>query len=540
MDIMTLALAKSYTKKSLSGMGALQGKNCTVQSVTPIAGGNRVTLAWTSDSGSSQTTSFDVMDGAKGERGEKGEKGDTGEQGAAGATGPQGAQGAQGLQGVQGIQGEKGDPGEKGEKGDQGIQGIKGDKGDDGYPFLIYKEYATLSEFDAADFPEVGLMFMVKEWVDGSGFPIYRFTGADETPAYSLITYMNTSGIKGEKGDKGDQGEQGIQGEKGEKGDKGDKGDQGEQGIQGEAGAQGVQGEQGEQGIQGVPGEKGDDGFSPSASVKQLSDGAEIEITDKSGTTKATVKNVSGELIPSVSKYQSGTVTIPSTTISSHGFSRFQVTLSEAMPDTDYCVVIKSTGTIGVEGKVAVDGATFTQTGFYLAVTNSTDNEITVSGNVAWQAFNLMTDAALLADEAQIAANKTDIATLKTSVATNTTGITALKTRSQAVCTSVKIKANGLTARKSGKVVTVNGATQFSADLTRNSWIEIATLPSGYRPSNYEYGAAVIDSGEGSVACPIDVDASGSMRVFIYEKSIPTTLSLNDHYVFISLCFTQN
>ncbi len=120
-----------------------------------------------------------------------------------------------GKTGAQGIQGAKGDKGDTGEQGLQGIQGIKGDKGDDGYPFLIYKEYSSLDEFDAAHFPEIGLMFMVKT---GENFPVYRYTGDVDTP-YSFVTELATSeGIKGEKGDKGDTGEQGIQGEAGKDG----------------------------------------------------------------------------------------------------------------------------------------------------------------------------------------------------------------------------------------------------------------------------------------------------------------------------------
>lgn len=123
----------------------------------------------------------------------KGEKGDKGDIGA------QGIRGEQGAQGVQGI---------------QGIQGIKGDKGDDGYPFLIYLEYTDISEFDVNDFPEIGLMFMVK--ADGSdSFPVYRYTGNKDTP-YSYVTSLNGGeGIKGDKGDKGDAGEQGVPGTNG-------------------------------------------------------------------------------------------------------------------------------------------------------------------------------------------------------------------------------------------------------------------------------------------------------------------------------------
>ena len=88
----------------------------------------------------------------------------------------------------------------KGEKGD------KGDKGDDGYPFLIYKQYDDISEFNEADFPETGLMFMIMTAVPDNGYPVYRYD-ASEDPPYSFITYLQSEAIKGEKGDKGDTGD---------------------------------------------------------------------------------------------------------------------------------------------------------------------------------------------------------------------------------------------------------------------------------------------------------------------------------------------
>lgn len=92
-------------------------------------------------------------------------------------------------------------------------------------------------------------------------------------------------GAKGDKGDKGDQGIQGIQGPKGPKGDKGDKGATGQQGPQGETGPRGLQGDKGE---------KGEDGFSPIANVVKSGDTATITITDKNGTTTASVSDGAG------------------------------------------------------------------------------------------------------------------------------------------------------------------------------------------------------------------------------------------------------
>ena len=66
MDIITLTLSKKYTDESLLGGGAVRGKNCTIQSKTPIEGGTRIVFAWTLDNGTVQTTSVDVMDGEQG------------------------------------------------------------------------------------------------------------------------------------------------------------------------------------------------------------------------------------------------------------------------------------------------------------------------------------------------------------------------------------------------------------------------------------------------------------------------------------------
>lgn len=223
------ALSKKYTEDSMAGAGAVAGVPCQIQSITPITGGNRVTFKWIDNNGDPHTQTMDVLDGATGPQGEKGDRGE------------QGFPGEQGIQGIQGPQGIQGAAGAQGPQGVQGVQGIQGPKGDDGYPFLIYKQYDDISEFDESDFPEVGLMFMVMvededpETHESIGYPIYRYTGVG-TPPYSLVVHLASQGIKGEKGDKGDTGAQGVQGEKGDKGDKGDTGAQGPQGVQGETG----------------------------------------------------------------------------------------------------------------------------------------------------------------------------------------------------------------------------------------------------------------------------------------------------------------
>lgn len=199
VDNETLAVAMSYTKNSLAGAGALKGVPCQIQSIVEIPDGKRLTFLWEDNDGNEHTSTCDLMNGQQGIQGIQGEQG------------LQGIQGDRGLQGPQGIQGEVGPQGLQGAQGIQGIQGIQGPKGDDGYPFLIYKQYDDISEFDESDFPEIGLMFMIMTFVEDEGYPVYRYTGEGETP-YSLVVYMNTEGIKGDKGDTGDTGAQGPQG----------------------------------------------------------------------------------------------------------------------------------------------------------------------------------------------------------------------------------------------------------------------------------------------------------------------------------------
>ena len=236
LDVIGLSLANSYTDEEVAGGGAIKGKNAVVDDISKSDKKNTVRFKWTLDDGTVLTGNMEVLDGEDGPKGDKGDRG---------AIGPQGLQGIQGVQGETGLTGPQGPQGIQGIQGEQGIQGPKGDKGDDGYPFLIYKQYDDISEFNASDFPEIGLMFMVMvEDIDPEdpshslGYPVYRYTGSG-TPPYSLVVHLGTQGIKGDKGDKGDTGAQGPKGDTGEQGAKGEKGEKGD------TGAQGIQGEQG-------------------------------------------------------------------------------------------------------------------------------------------------------------------------------------------------------------------------------------------------------------------------------------------------------
>lgn len=87
IDAKTLAASKKYTDTEIAGGGAIKGKNCTIDSITPITGGNRVTFKWTLDNGTVQTGTMDVMDGAEGAQGPQGIQGPAGADGADGEDG---------------------------------------------------------------------------------------------------------------------------------------------------------------------------------------------------------------------------------------------------------------------------------------------------------------------------------------------------------------------------------------------------------------------------------------------------------------------
>lgn len=214
IDKKAYALANGYTDETVIGGGAIKGKNCTISKIEDIDGGHRITFGWTLDNGTTKSQTLDVKDGVDGYSPTVVENANNTESDyKLDITDATGTFTTPNLMGRQGIQGPKGERGETGLQGQQGIQGVKGEKGDDGYPFLIYKQYEVgIEEFNEADFPEVGLMFMVHVFEEGKGYPVYRYTADGTDTPYSLITYMNTEGIKGEKGDKGDAGEQGIAG----------------------------------------------------------------------------------------------------------------------------------------------------------------------------------------------------------------------------------------------------------------------------------------------------------------------------------------
>ena len=91
MDYETYGAIKTYVNNTMQGAGAVSGKPCQIQDITPISGGNRVTFLWEDNSGASHLSTMEVMDGA------------TGPQGTQGPRGTQGPIGPQGIQGETGI-----------------------------------------------------------------------------------------------------------------------------------------------------------------------------------------------------------------------------------------------------------------------------------------------------------------------------------------------------------------------------------------------------------------------------------------------------
>ncbi len=69
MDLIAYKASKTYTDKTAEEFGGLKGANCTIKSITPISGGNRITFEWENTSGVTQEGTLDVMDGVDGDDG---------------------------------------------------------------------------------------------------------------------------------------------------------------------------------------------------------------------------------------------------------------------------------------------------------------------------------------------------------------------------------------------------------------------------------------------------------------------------------------
>ena len=236
------ALAKKSIHDATQGISMVEGKPCTIKSISDITGGHRVTFEWTADDGTTKTESMDVMDGVQGIQGPKGETGNTG---ATGATGPAGANGqAATIQVGTVSSGASAGVTNSGTsqnavfnfvlpKGDKGEKGADGADGADGKSFEIKARFQTEADLIAA-------------YPSGPANPSDAyFVGTGNNPdLYVWLTesseWHNSGKIAGVKGDKGDT---------------------------------------------------GDDGFSPVASVSKSGNTVTISIRDKTGQTTATVQD---------------------------------------------------------------------------------------------------------------------------------------------------------------------------------------------------------------------------------------------------------
>lgn len=211
--------------------------------------------------------------------------------------------------------------------------------------------------------------------------------GADATVTNSgdshnvVLDFGIPTGAQGPKGDTGIQGPRGPQGFQGPKGDTGaaatvqvgntNTGAPGTNaqvtnvGTQYNAklnftiprGDKGETGSQGPQGPKGADGKDGVDGYSPSATVTQEGLNAEIEITDKDGTTTATVPGFGVQVVDSLPATGSENIIYlerDSTTVSGNPIA---ITDAVAAPLVDYEILGNTTQNT-LSGKNLFDGGT--------------------------------------------------------------------------------------------------------------------------------------------------------------------------------------
>ena len=225
-------------------------------------------------------------------------------------------------------------------------------------------------------------MFMVKQWVDDKGYPIYRYIADGSETPYSLITYMNTEGIKGEKGEKGDQGEQGIQGIAGTNGKDGityvpqvgtvNTVDSVTQAnvtvdVNTEEGRATFNFDipKGKDGVDGTIGRDGVDGFSPVVTVTPKTDGHTVAIEDKNGVKNFEVlngKNAIDDTLALVSNTPNLTLSI--TKNNPYWYGSFKLGYEYGSTPCEVTVTISSAVNYTVtKGKNTISKITYTQNG---------------------------------------------------------------------------------------------------------------------------------------------------------------------------------
>ena len=170
-------------------------------------------------------------------------------------------------------------------------------------------------------------------------------------------------------------------------------------------------------------------------------------------TPVAGLNGTSGELVPSVSYYQSGNKTSDTTSWSTGETGTFSVNLSENMPNADYIVV----PTLSVVGVSAIVHAK-TVNSFRVTVRNDRAETITQAITLYWQAFKLMTDENRALDEQAIA----DIQAVVPANATSSNQLVPASTvadmkavKNITVTSNSNFKGGSIIAKRIGNAVTV-------------------------------------------------------------------------------------
>lgn len=117
----------------------------------------------------------------------------------------------------------------------------------------------------------------------------------------------------------------------------------------------------------------------------------------------AGLNGTSGELVPSVSLYKSGSFT--ASEVAAGKYYRKDIAFDTPMPDTDYQVSLATSNSIS---HLTLNATLKTVNGFSIIATNLDSS--TQGFTCQWQAFKLMTDTVHEADEAQIAQNTLNFA----------------------------------------------------------------------------------------------------------------------------------
>lgn len=137
-----------------------------------------------------------------------------------------------------------------------------------------------------------------------------------------------------------------------------------------------------------------------------------LKYRDSQGTETpvAGLNGTSGELVPSVSLYQSGTIMMPED-IAVNAFASYIVTFTTPMPDTDYVATVDFSNSAGHRTYGLISCMNKTVNGFTIFIRNIDTAELPITADtIVWQAFKLMTDTVHEADAAHIAQNTANFA----------------------------------------------------------------------------------------------------------------------------------